>query len=129
TCELFHQRHELDQRIAVDAQSRGRGPGDGEGSGDVTATEALRQLRAKPGFQRIEPRSQPKSQIERFAVDALDFPNPGDPELVTLPPREPRHAGYAHARRGPSFRILTRVLRRSLREGRRRSETRWSRRS
>src|SRR5277367_1766093 len=91
-CQLVHQDHQLSQGLAIDPHYRGLSADHGEGGGEVASAETLRQQRSKLGLQRIETRRQPKPQIERLAVDALDLPNPADAEFVALRPRKARHA-------------------------------------
>src|SRR5262249_11595438 len=47
-------------------------------------------------LEHIEPGPEPKPQIERFAVYALDLPDPADAQPVALRPRKPGHAGNSH---------------------------------
>src|SRR5262249_34372041 len=74
---------------------------DAQAGREATAPETTRQIAAQLGLERIETRGEPQAQIEGAAIDALDFPDPGNAAALAVGAGEPGHAGEPPANGAP----------------------------
>src|SRR5204863_8384812 len=94
--QVAHQRDDLVEHRAIDANRRRHEAGDAQRRRDIAAAAALPQGGAQLRLQRLETGRQAKAQFERAAVDAAQFPDPGDAVGLALAAGEAGHAGDAH---------------------------------
>jgi hypothetical protein len=95
--QLAQQGDDLVEHRPVDANRGRRQARDGERRRDVAAAAALSEGGAQLRLQRLEAGRQAQPQFERAAVDAAQFPDPGDAVGLALGAGEAGHAGDAHA--------------------------------
>src|SRR5262249_29254317 len=85
------------KHVAVDADRRWRRAVDRQVGRDIAAANALRQRGAQLRLQRIEAGRQAQAEIKRLAVDAFQFPGPGNTLDLAVGAGKPGHAGDSHA--------------------------------